>query len=60
LLMFYGKWRFLDLSDEKEILAEAVRELRKLKEGLDELRLLRFAANSIRRLRKRILSSRYD
>ena len=48
------------MSDEEEILAEAVRELRKLKEGLEELRLLRFAANSIRRLRKRILSSRYD
>jgi len=48
------------LSDEKEFLREAVKELRRLREEFEELRLLRFAADEMRSLRKRILSSHYD
>jgi len=48
------------LSDEEKFLVEVVKELGRLKEELEELRLLRFTANELRSLRKRILSSRYD
>ncbi len=48
------------MGDEEEFLGEAVRELRRLKEEFEELRLLRFVADEMRNLRKRILSSHYD
>lgn len=48
------------LSDEEKFLVKVATELRRLQEELEELRLLRFAANEMRSLRKRLLSSRYD
>jgi len=48
------------LDDEEEFLGEAVKELRKFREELEELRLLRFVVDELRSLMRRILSSRYD
>jgi len=48
------------LDDDEEFLGEVVRQLKRLMKESEELRLLRFAADELRSLRKRILSSRYD
>jgi len=48
------------LGDQKEFLGEVLRELRRLREEVEELRFSRFVADEMRSLRKRILSSRYD
>ena len=48
------------MSDEKEFPREVARELKRLKEEQEELRILRFAADGMRSLRRRVLSSRYD
>jgi len=48
------------LGDDEEFLGKVMKELRRLREEADELRLLKFAGDELRRLRKRILSSRYD
>jgi len=48
------------LDDEEEFLGEAVKELRRFREELEELRLLRFVVDELRSLMRRILPSRYD
>jgi len=48
------------LSDVEGFLREVARELRRLKEEQEELHILRFAADRMRSLRRRVLSSRYD
>ncbi len=48
------------LNDEEEFLGEILKKLQRLTEEFEELRLLRFAADEMKNLRKRILSSHYD
>lgn len=48
------------LNDEEEFLGEIMKQLKRLREEFEELRLLRFAADEMKNLRKRILSSHYD
>ncbi len=50
----------IGLGDEEEFLGEVMKKLTKLREELEELRLLRFAADEMRNLRKRILSNHFD
>ncbi len=49
-----------ELNDEEGFLGEVAMELKRLREELEELRLLRFAADEMRSLRRRILLTRYD
>jgi len=60
LIHVWANMEVCGLSDEEKFLVEVVTELRRLREELEELRLLKFAANELRSLRRRILSSRYD
>jgi len=58
--VFTARLEVCQLGDNEEFLGKVMRELRRLREEADELRLLKFAGDELRRLRKRILSSRYD
>ena len=58
--MFKAKMEVCGLSEVEGFLREVARELRKLKEEQEELHILRFAADRMRSLRRRVLSSRYD
>jgi hypothetical protein len=51
----------LDQKDEKEVVREMMLEIGRLKEELEELRFLKFMADEIRGLRKRLLKRpQYD
>ncbi len=51
----------LDQKDEKEIMREMMLEIRRLREELEELRFLKFMADEIKSLRKRLLKPpQYD
>jgi hypothetical protein len=51
----------MDQKEEKKVLREMMLEIGKLREELEELRFLKFIADEMRSLRKRLLKhSQYD
>jgi len=51
----------LDQKDEKKVVREMMMEIGRLKEELEELRFLKFMADEMRSLRKRLLKHpQYD
>ena len=51
----------LDQKDEKEVVREMMLEIGRLKKELEELRFLKFMADEMRSLRKRLLNRpQYD